>query len=622
MKRLIVLIIVSMLAFPLSTSAAEQAVLRQLELGRQLYQTGKTNQALSVLRNLIRQDNSSREAVQSFTLIARIFIEQHNYNDALLYLKQIPEELVNPETELLRGLCLIQTDQPAAGILKLRPLLQEPLSVADRNTLFQTLSAGASATQNYLEALYYLNQQATITSQPASIAAQMHDLMQNQLTQNQLEEAAFMWQGTALGQDALLQLARRALVQQQPDLAKRYLERIFASSVTFPYWQEAQNLLARTGEDNWLSRDSIGVMLPLSGRYASYAQLVKNGLDLALQEHNKTRLPIRFIYQDTATEGVTPAQLVSSLCDDDKVMAIIGPLLGSNAEAAARRAQQEMVPMLTLAQGDALPELGHFIFRDTLTSEQQIKTLVSYAMAKGNVSFSILHPQNRLGEQMANLFRNEVINAGGEIVDIVNYSEDSTDFKKPIAQLLWRNGERPIPRPPLEEGKGQPEPLEAEYPQPPFHALFIPDFADHISLIAPQLMFYGIKDTTLLGINGWNSPDLAERAGRFLKDAVFVDAFFSGANTPEVKRFNELYQQTYAEEPSILEAQAFEAASILLRSIDDPAVINREELRQKLMNMTDFHGITGTVGFDAFGEAQKELYLLGFKGNRIIEINQ
>ncbi len=621
MKRLIVLLIVSILAFPLTVAAADQVVARQLELGRQLYTGGKYNQALSVLRSIIHQGNSSQETIQSLTLIARIFIEQHNYRDALLYLKQVPEQATSPEVEFLSGLCLVRTNQPAAGMAQLRPLLEESFSTADRIALLEALSSAANAQQKHLEALYYLNLQTAISTHPASVTARIHDLMQGQLSAEELGEAAFMWQGTALGQDALLQLARLALVQQQPEQAKTYLDRIFASSVTFPYWQEAQALMARTGENNWLSRDSIGVMLPLSGRYESYAQLVKNGLELALQEHNKTRLPIRFIYRDTASEGVSPAQLVSALCDDDKVMAVIGPLLGSNAEDAARRAQQEMVPLLTLAQGEALPELGHFIFRDTLTAKQQVKALVDYAMAQGNISFSILHPQNRLGQQMAELFRAEVIKAGGEIVDTVNYSEDSTDFKQPIAQLLWRNGERPIPQPPAAEGT-EPEQLEAEYPQPPFHALFIPDFADHISLIAPQLMFYGIKDTTLLGINGWNSQELAERAGRFLKDAVFVDAFFAEAKAPEVKRFIELYQQTYAEPPSILEAQAFEIANILLHSIDDPAVTNRDELRQKLMSLNDFHGITGTIGFDNFGEARKELYLLGFKRDRIVEVTQ
>ncbi len=200
-----------------------------------------------------------------------------------------------------------------------------------------------------------------------------------------------------------MQLARRALVQQQPEAARRHLEQLFASAVMFPYWQEAEQLLQRTEDNSWLNRDSVGVLLPLSGPYATYGELVKKGLELALQEHNRTRLPIRFIYRDTAVEGVSPAQLVSSLTDDDRVMAIIGPLLASTAGQAAQRAQREMVPMLALSQSDFLPEIGNFVFRDTLTAEQQVKTLIDYAMKNNNISFSVLHPENRLGRQMTDL---------------------------------------------------------------------------------------------------------------------------------------------------------------------------------------------------------------------------
>ncbi len=617
MKRLIVLILFWTLAVPLMTSAAEPSSSRQLELGRQLYQNGKDNQALAVLRSFVQQETATPEAAQGFALIARIFMARGNYHDALLYLKQVPEELRSPEVDLLTGQSQIYTDQLNEGMALLKPLLHESFASGDRLALLKALTTAAVARQDYLQALYYLQQQLSLTDRPATVLAEAHNLLQNRLSNAQLGEAAFMWEGTALGQDALLQQARRALVQQQPDRANRYLNRIFSSSVTFPYWQEARALQARTGEDNWLSRDSIGVLLPLSGRYESYAQLVKNGLELALQEHNKTRLPIRFIYRDTATEGVSAAQLISTLSDDDKVMGVIGPLLSANADEAARRAQQEMVPLLTLAQGDALPELGNFIFRDTLTANQQIKALVGYAMAAGHLTFSILHPQNRLGEQMADLFRREVLRAGGEIVDIVSYAEDSTDFKKPIERLLWRDGERPVPLP--EEGEDQPE---LEYPLPPFHALFIPEFADRMSLLAPQLMFYGIKDTTLLGINGWNSPELAERAGRFLKDAVFVDAYYPASKAPEVARFVELYRQAYGDDPSILEAQAFEAATIMLKCADDPAVTNRDDLRRKIAALDNFLGITGTIGFDPFGEAIKQLYLLQFKRGRIVEVTE
>lgn len=617
MKRIICLILFWTLSATLVLSLPEQSRAAEenaaVVYGRQLYQEGDLNQALAVLRAFVQQSADNSENAPAYALIGRILIRQQQYNDAVLYLKRIPHFLRTPESALLLGESLVQTGQYGEGIVLLQPLLDEPFSLVDRATLLRNLVISANEEKQFLLVLHYLQQQLLVSYQPATIFAQAHEILQNRIGDPALAEAAFMWQGTEIGQDARLQLARRALVRQKPDEARQQLEQLLASPVMFPYWQEAELLLQRTSVNGWLNRDRIGVLLPLSGPYASYGELVKKGLELALQEHNRTRLPIRFIYRDTAIEEVTPAQQVSALTDDDKVMAIIGPLLASTAGQAAQRAQREMVPMLALSQSDVLPEIGNFVFRDTLTAEQQVNTLVDYAIKTDHISFSILHPENKLGRQMSELFTTELLKAGGEIVDIISYPEDSTDFRKQIRQLLWVKDEEPVPTDNAEELP------ELEYPLAPFHALFLPDYADRISQITPQLLFYGIKDVTLLGINGWNSPELIGRAGRFLKNAIFVDAFFADSKKPEVRRFVELYRQSYKEEPSILEAQAFDAATLLLQMMDDPAVVNRDNLRRKLADLQDFQGVTGTRGFDIFGDAIKSLSLLKVKRGRIVE---
>ncbi len=625
MKRIFCQVLIGTLSaallFTVSISTATAAEDTELTQGQELYQAGNLNQALAVLRSFVQQSPDSTESAHAFSLIGRIFSQQSNYADAILYLQRIPTILRSPEIQLLLGNSLVKTGKFEKGLYQLQPLLDEPLSQTDRITLYQALTIASTEQQQFLLTLFYLQQQLPYSSNPATILAQAHQILQSRLNDTDLAETAFMWQETPIGQDARLQLARRALVQQQPDQAKQHLQKLFASSVTFPYWQEAEQLLQRTSLDSWLSRDSIGVLLPLSGRYASYGELVKKGLELALREHNKTRLPARFIYHDTAIEGVTSAQLVSSLTDDDKVMAVVGPLLGTTAGEAARRAQREMVPMVTLAQAEGLPEIGNFIFRDSLTAEQQVKTLIDYALKNGHISFSILHPENRLGERMTEVFVAELQKAGGEIIDIISYPEDSTDFRKQIQQLLWEDREIEIPKILSEiEGEEEQEVTKLEYPLAPFHALFIPDYADQISQIAPQLKFYGVKDVTLLGINGWNSSEILGRTSRFLTDAVFVDTFYSDSKSPEVRRFMELYRQTYSEEPTILGAQAFDIATLLLQIIDDPGVKNRDDVRKKLVDLNNYPGVTGTTGFDLYGEAIKQLYLLHINRGRIVEL--
>lgn len=637
MKQILSLILFAVLVLGLGVARPQPAVAnvqeQSLERGQELFAAGDLDRALAVLRAYIQQTSATTpQTVPAYTLIGRILMQRDDYAGAILYLQRIPQPLRSPQVDLLLGRCLVTTGETSKGLELLRPLQDEALSWNDQQMLFTALEEAATAEGRNLLALYYLQQQLPFGTDQAQLLSRAHRILQNRLSDPELAEAAFMWQGTALGQDALLQQARRALVQQQPERARTYLDELLGWAVDFPYWQQAQHLVQRTSSDSWLNRDTLGVLLPLSGDYASYGRLVKKGLELALAEHNQTRLPIRFVYRDTAAEGITAAQLVSQLTDDDRVMGVIGPLLATVAGDAARRAQQEMVPLLSLSQAQELPETGNFIFRDTLTDRQQVRALVAYAMESDLISFSVLHPDNRLGRRMSAAFVSEVKQAGGDIVDIVSYAEGSTDFREPIQQLLWEDHARPLPEIEYELPSGAaeagaedpdiPETPELDYPLAPFHALFIPDYADRVGLIAPQLQFYGIKDATLLGINGWNSPELVERAGSFLKEAVFVDAYFPDSQRPEVQRFLQLYRQSYGEEPSILEAQAFDAAQMLLKILEDPAVINRDDVRRKLAELDDFGGVTGTRGFNRFGEAEKELYLLGVKRGRIVELNE
>lgn len=602
-----------LLSLCLLTGVPATAVAAGYERGQELYQLGRQDQALSVLRDYVRSAPVRAETARAYALIGRILTEQKKPEEAILYLQRTPEVLRSPEIELLHGHALATTGRFADALQMLQPLLDEPLASADKRLLLTSLTDATSALEQYLLALFYLQQQIPLVDNPETILDQAHQLLQNRLSNQDLEEAAFMWQGTPLGQDAQLQLARRALARQNPELAKEYLRHLFAVGVAFPFWQEAEALMQRASVDGWLNRNNIGVLLPLSGPYAAYGELVQKGLELALQEHNKAHFPIRFIYRDTAA-GTPLGRLVDVMANEERVIAILGPLLSADALAAARVAQQQMIPMLALSQMEGLPQVGGYVFRDTLTAQQQVKSLVEYALANSHISFSILHPQNRLGQQMAQLFQAAVRRSGGEIVDVISYPEGTNDFRAQIEQLLWRDRVQPIAE---EKTGGKPDP---EYPLAPFHALFIPDYAENIMQIAPQLMFYGIRDVLLLGINGWNSPELISRTGRFLNDAVFVDAFYPQSNSQNVQHFVKLFRERYQTDPTILEAQAFDAATLLLRTVDRPDIRNRDDLRAQLHTVDNVNGVTGTRGFDADGEAIKKLNLLGVQRGHLIEL--
>jgi ABC-type branched-subunit amino acid transport system substrate-binding protein len=258
-----------------------------------------------------------------------------------------------------------------------------------------------------------------------------------------------------------------------------------------------------------------------------------------------------------------------------------------------------------MSQKDGLAATSLYVFRNSLTPQLQVRTLVNYAMEdRGFWQFGILSPQTRQGEQFAELFRKEVIRRGGEIIAEQSYLTDQTDFRSEVRRLQGLD----------------PSKTKADIP-PPFQALFLPDYADRIKLIAPQLAFYGLEGVQLLGPSGWNDAELPRLTHPFLEGAVFTDGFFAYSDYPFVQEFVEHYFSRYGEEPTFLEAQGYDIAGILLSLLSDARVRSREDLRRALAQLQNYPGVTGATRFDFIGEADKILFLLQVQKGKFVQIN-
>ncbi|NIQ12675.1 MAG: penicillin-binding protein activator, partial [Gammaproteobacteria bacterium] len=336
-------------------------------------------------------------------------------------------------------------------------------------------------------------------------------------------------------------------------------------------------------------------------------------------------IPVRFIFRDTNGDEVVASQQLAELAISDRVMGVAGPLVGNAAEGAVQRANQERVPLLTMSQREGLAASSLYVFRNSLTPQLQVKALVDYAFdTQGFTTFGILNPQNRQGELFAELFRDEVWRRGGEIIAEQSYETDQTDFRYQVRLLQGLDPNAPDEDEVEAEEVDPNDPeatIEKEEEPPPFEALFIPDYADRISLIAPQVAFYGLENIQLLGTNGWNDEELPRLARQFVEGAVFTDSFFLRSSYPFIQDFVAKFFNKYGEEPTILEAQGYDVAGILLTLLNDSRVNSREELRRALAQLQNFPGVTGATRFDLIGEADKVLYLLQVQNGIIKQIN-
>jgi len=633
LNRLIVLIMLAIFSLPaVSVAVTGQAVLQRaaaeetFAAAEAAYRSGDQSLALSRFRNFVLRHHDSELALEAYTYLGRIFLAQNRYADALLYLERVAENERTIEVKLLIGYSLIMAGENSAGLRQLQQVVDQTFAPADQQYLFEGMALAYDRIQAPLRALYFYHQALPGAHDPQQLLKRAHQLLEEKTDFEQLKEASFLFTNGPIGQDARLQLARKALTAGDQQQALQYLGMILSSQISFPWRDDAAQLMDRFSQGSWLQHDAIGVLLPLTGRYQAFGTLVKRGIDLALKLHNADNPPLRLIYRDSAGDPSKTREAAAELANEERVMAILGPLTGASAIAASASAQQNQTPLLALSQRASIPEVGPYIFRNSLTSRLQVRALARYAIQQqGMHSFGVLAPDTRLGREMAELFSEEVLKLGGLVIDEQSYPEDANDFRAQILHLMGKSADREKvdyrqkSEETLLDDLFQPD--QPEYPSTTFDALFLPDYADRIGLIAPQLAFYGIQNLPLLGINGWNSPDLLRLAGRYVEGSVFVDGFFLDSPYPFVKEFIDVYVETYGEEPSILEAQAFDSANILFAQLNNPNVTDRASLRNAIANLRDYPGVTGATSFDFTGEADKVLFQLQVKDGSIIQIN-
>ena len=178
----------------------------------------------------------------------------------------------------------------------------------------------------------------------------------------------------------------------------------------------------------------IGCLLPLSGKYENFGNMALAGIEYALSEFARTRgaYTFRIMVKDTASDPLVAGEGVRELAESN-VSAIIGPI--ATAEYASVQAQELRIPMIVLTQKTGITETGDYIFRNFLTPDMQIQTLVDYAVGPlAAKQFAILYPDESYGEVYMNLFWDEVIQAGGKVV-----GWRCTTRKKQISAIRLKN---------------------------------------------------------------------------------------------------------------------------------------------------------------------------------------
>jgi ABC-type branched-subunit amino acid transport system substrate-binding protein len=604
-----------------------------LNQAKHLIEKGDPESAATVLRRFLTTTPPPEHLDDTYLLLGAALYEMKDYGEALRYLNQLQAEF--PESDLLnRGKLLSARIHAAMGNIDLAlPLLAQVRTTApDEATKreAQQLTADALAQKkDYVRAIHILleGMAGSSDTQVAETREQIRQFITEKLDKKGLTRVRDAYPRSYPGDLASLRLIDYYIGRGEDHLAERETRHFLAAFPTHPSVPKASESLDLIKSRFKTNQYVIAAVLPLSGHLSAFANDVLEGIQLAVERaREQPGAPsIGLIVKDHDADRPGFLDDLSTLLNDDRPLAVIGPMLSKNLPVMAEMAQKTRVPLITPAA--TLPNvrrLGSYLFSTSVTYAMQAERIATYAVKEqGYRRFCILHPDTVYGRELARLFAQEVRRLDGEIISIETFTEGETDFGPQIQRLkaedLKKYGLAVPVDAPRQPGKPLGRNEKRVFYTPGFDALFIPSRSREIGLLAAQLAFHDIK-APLLGTNGWNSQDFARTADRTVDGAAFVDGFFIDSSNPAVQEFVQRYRKRFHSTPSLFTMQGYDAATVVIEGVRHGAT-SGDALRDFLMTQRNLPTLAGPGGFGPDGTLQRPLFLLQVKQGKFVQLD-
>lgn len=647
MKRFFFLIFASLFIFMSCTSTpkkrppepAPPTARQEYEKARLELTANDTKSGVQRLARLIKNHPNSDVSNEAYLLIAKAYFDVREYKRAYEhYMGVVNSEVFSPrEGEALLGAArslfmLGQFDE--ARSLSHRsvkiPGLSEEIKMENYKLQFSILTQLGDQLDALKVALYLANNSPQPQVQSAYRVRAM-DLVESKLSLDDLSQVVSRSEYDFVRPYAAFKLGKLYFDQRDFDRARSYFGSVINTAASTEIGEQAQQFIDQLDARRQVSPKTIGAVLPLSGRHASIAQKTLRGLQLGLGIYGPERSEFRLAVIDSEGNPDQARRAVERLVTEDHVIAIAGSLLSKTAVAVAAKADELGVPSINLSQRSGITQVGETVFRNSITSEMQVRQLVHEAInTLGMKRFAVLYPNDAYGVEYTNLFWDEVLAQGGKITAAQTYNPQDTNFSDPVQRLvgtyyledrqdeyklLVKNWLKDNPSPRARENM----PADLLPPIVNFDAVFIPDSVRAVGQIAPTLAYHDVMGVKLLGTNLWNSDALIERGARHVESAVFVDSLLNNDESFKKSPFFQLYKSVYGEEPGLFELQGYDTG-LILRTVIASGERTRAGVTAALRSAKTLPGGLGNLNVSSSREFYRPLVNLTVKDGKITKL--
>jgi len=342
----------------------------------------------------------------------------------------------------------------------------------------------------------------------------------------------------------------------------------------------------------------IGLITPLSGDVKTFGESVKNAFGIAVEEANAKggvagRKITTFIVDDKndPTEASNAANL---LINQHGVQAIVGSVTSKTTIPVSDLAQSSRIPTITGTATNPKVTVADgkrkdYMFRACYTDSFQGTVMAKFArdtLRAANAAV-LYDASNDYSKGIAEVFRDAFLRMGGKVLAYESYGKDDVDF----SALLTK--------------------VKAAKPE----VLFLPDYYNKVGLIAKQAKETKLN-VTLIGPDGWDSPELVNVAGDAIEGGYFSNHYSPEDTRPEVVNWVKKYKEKFQQTPDALGTLAYDATNMLLEAIRKANSGDPGKIRDALASLSGFEGVTGKFTMDENGDPIKSAVIIRIQGGK------
>jgi branched-chain amino acid transport system substrate-binding protein len=351
---------------------------------------------------------------------------------------------------------------------------------------------------------------------------------------------------------------------------------------------------------------TIGVLVPSSGKGASYGQQQQNAIAMFMDKYadiGGKAGKLKLITYDTRGENTEAINLSRKLMDSDQVAAIIGPQFSAEAEVAfplAVRGQTMMITPMAAKAGIASANRP-WAFRFALTTENVYRPLLDAWLKKqGNAVKKVVILMD--GKDAVSSFDGKTVfpallkEKGIEILDTISFQTGDIDYS---AQVTRAKGLNP-------------------------DAVVVSALYNEAAHAVAELRKQGMKQPIVAGV-GINDPRFIQIGGAATEGVMAASDFFADNPEPKVAAWVKDYEERFKQKPSNAAGQMYDTLYLMRECIKKTGVTgadlnaDRIKLRDCWAGMKDVEApLMGATTIDKNGDGTRIPTVLVVKGNAFV----